>query len=811
MQARRQKIIMIVDDRPNNLKLLYNFLQEEGFQVLVAKSGESALRKLTKVSPDLILLDVMMPGLDGFETCRRLKVMDGSRDIPTIFMTALTDKVDKIKGFEVGAVDYITKPFWQEEVVARINLHLQLRTVNQELAAKNQQLEAEIRCREAVEAALTESEAKFRQIASSIRDCFWMLNRELDQVLYVSPAFEQIWGRSCQSVDDRCEVWWESLHPEDKTKVESSLQILKQGKNVEQEYRILRPDGEVVWVLDRCFPVLNSSGEIDRYVGISSDLTARKRTEQELQYRLLLETVLAEVSKELATTETVNCEQILGMLAIAVGANIAYLTCFQPGGKITEGICEWRCDGRSSVLENWGNVDLARFPWLNQQLQKKQSLVISDVEKMPDVALEEKRFLQQLDICSLLVVPIVGQSGEIWGIIGFNNTHNNRKNWAYEDVQLLEVAGEMIYSWCDRASTWEKLQASEALYAGIFNHSTEAIFLLDVLSENEFAYAQVNPAQEQVFGKSAWELVGKKLAEVLPITEAAKLRKHCQEVILSKVPLHYEESLVLATGISIWLTSLVPITDSSGRIIQLQGSSRDITSESSQRQELTRSNSELEQYAYVVSHDLQAPLGTIASYALLLQKRYQNQLDAKGDKFINYIVGGTERMQQLIDDLLEYSRVGRNQQPFSLTDCNQVLREVKSNMQAAIALNQAKIDSEQLPIVIADYHSLVQLFQNLISNAIKYRREEPPAIAIAASFQVNHWLFTMNDNGIGIPAKDRERIFQIFQRLHTSSEYPGTGIGLALCQKIVQLHGGRIWVESQPGKGTTFSFTLPVK
>ncbi|MBZ8180186.1 PAS domain S-box protein [Oscillatoria salina] len=811
MKATRQKTIMIVDDRPNNLKLLYSFLQEEGFQVLVAKSGESALRKLAKVSPDLILLDVMMPGMDGFETCRRLKVMRRTRDIPTIFMTALTDKLDKVKGFEVGAVDYITKPFWQEEVLARINFHLQLRAAHQELAQKNQQLEQEIRSREQAEAALRESESKLRQIVNSIRDCFWMIDVQMKQVIYVSPAFEEIWGRSCQSIYDRREVWLESIHPEDRQKVVSFLGEIEKGETIEQEYRIVRPDGAVVWVLDRCFPVRNSSGEVYRFAGICRDITARKRTEQELQYRLLLEKVLAKVSKELATTEAVNFEQILKTLAIAVDANIAYLTRFRADGKIAEGISEWCCGQISAPVENWQNVDIFRFPWLIQQLQKKESVAISDVEKMPEMALGEKKFLQQLDICSLVVVPIFTHSGEIWGMIGFNNTKNNRKNWAYEDVQLLEVAGEMIYSWCDRASAWEKLRASEALYASIFNHSLEAIFLLDVLAENEFAYAQVNPSQEKVLGKPASELVGKNLIEVLPSTEAAKLQKRCQEAILRQTPLHYEESLVLPNGISIWLTSLVPITDATGRIVQLQGSARDITAESRQRQELARSNTELEQYAYVVSHDLQAPLGTIASYVQLLQKRYQNQLDAKADKFINNILSSTLRMQQLINDLLEYSRVGRNQKPFTLTDCNQVVIEVKSNLQAAIAKNQVRIDCEQLPLVMADRQRLVQLFQNLIGNAIKYRREEPPVIAICASFGGSEWLFAVSDNGIGIEAKYRERIFQIFQRLHTSTEYPGTGIGLALCQKIVQLHGGSIWVESQLGKGSTFYFTLLVR
>lgn len=226
-------------------------------------------------------------------------------------------------------------------------------------------------------------------------------------------------------------------------------------------------------------------------------------------------------------------------------------------------------------------------------------------------------------------------------------------------------------------------------------------------------------------------------------------------------------------------------------------------------QELARSNAELEQFAYVASHDLQAPLATIASYSQLLEKRYKDQLDSQAIKFITNIVQGCTRMQTLIDDLLEYSRVGRSQKPFELADCNHAVQQAIANLQGAIRNAQAVVTYSELPAVMGDISQLVQLFQNLLGNAIKYRHDAPPAVHISASKHEESWLFSVSDNGIGIARQHQERIFQIFQRLHTQREYSGTGIGLAICQKIVERHGGSMWVESEPGQGSTFHFTLP--
>ncbi|MGB8701863.1 MAG: ATP-binding protein, partial [Thermosynechococcaceae cyanobacterium] len=228
-----------------------------------------------------------------------------------------------------------------------------------------------------------------------------------------------------------------------------------------------------------------------------------------------------------------------------------------------------------------------------------------------------------------------------------------------------------------------------------------------------------------------------------------------------------------------------------------------------QKQDLTRSNAELQQFAYVASHDLQEPLRMITSYLELLERRYKGQLDPKAEQFIAYAVDGAVRMQTLINDLLSYSRVGTRGQSFESVDCAKIVQNVLTNLQVAIAQSQAIITHDPLPQVTADPSQLTQLFQNLIGNAIKFRREDPPQVHIGVEYTQRKCLFSVQDNGIGMDTQYLDKIFIIFQRLHSRAEYPGTGIGLAICKKIVERHGGTLWVESQLGRGSTFRFTLP--
>ncbi len=230
-----------------------------------------------------------------------------------------------------------------------------------------------------------------------------------------------------------------------------------------------------------------------------------------------------------------------------------------------------------------------------------------------------------------------------------------------------------------------------------------------------------------------------------------------------------------------------------------------------QAEALARSNAELEQFAHVISHDLREPLRMVSSYLQLLEHGYAEQLDEQAKDFIAYAVDGADRMQAMIKSLLTYARVDTQGGPLKLVDCERVLAHTLMDLKITIEEAHASITHDTLPTVHADAVQLEHVFQNLISNAIKFRGETLPRIHIAAERQADTWCFSVSDNGIGIDPQYADEIFKVFRRLHTREEYPGLGIGLAFCKRIVERHGGRIWVESEPGQGATFFFTLPVE
>lgn len=328
-----------------------------------------------------------------------------------------------------------------------------------------------------------------------------------------------------------------------------------------------------------------------------------------------------------------------------------------------------------------------------------------------------------------------------------------------------------------------------------------------------------NPQAEKIFGWTFEEVKGKQLTEtIIPVPYRSRHQEGMQ---------HY-----LRTGVGQVLNRVIEITalNRSGKEFPIEltvipiwqdghrffcAFLRDITerknAEAQQQRhalELERKNKELEHFAYMASHDLQEPLRTTASFVELLRQQYQGKLDEHADKYITFIVEATERMKTLIDDLLSYSRIGRNTSRTPV-DTNTILREVLADLQNAIGENNAVIRANNLPVLPGVPTELKSLFQNLISNSIKFRKkEEAPQISITAVKEHQEWKFSVQDNGIGIEPHQQEKIFILFQRLHSRSQYEGTGIGLAHCRKIVELHGGRIWVESEPGTGSTFYFTI---
>jgi len=476
------------------------------------------------------------------------------------------------------------------------------------------------------EKTLESTEEKFRQMAENIHEVFWMSSADLSEVLYISPAYQQIWGRTCESLYTNPKSFLEAIHPEDRERVIANLQ-----QNIKTEfdieYRIIWQDGTVRWIWDRSVPIYNQVGEVYRRAGIAQDISDRKQAEQKIRFQ-------------------------------------------------------------SRLLD-----------------AVEQAVIATDLE------------------------------------------------------------GNIIY----------------------WNH-----------------YAEV------LYGWSAVEVMGRLVVDVVPAAstkeQAAKLMSRLQ------VGESWSGEFLVQRRDGTTFPAMVfdsPIYNEQGSLIGIVGVSVDITERKRAEEELQRSNAELQQFAYVASHDLQEPLRMVSSYTQLLAECYQGQLDAQADKFIAFATEGATRMQQLLEDLLDYSRVSRRPQPFEPINCTTILKDVLTDLAVTMQESSAVVTADSLPTVLGDRTQLRQLLQNLISNAIKFRREEPPVVHISAEPQEDFWLFTVRDNGIGIDPQFAERIFVLFQRLHSRQEYPGTGIGLAICKKIVERHAGRIWVESHLGEGSTFYFTLP--
>ena len=363
------------------------------------------------------------------------------------------------------------------------------------------------------------------------------------------------------------------------------------------------------------------------------------------------------------------------------------------------------------------------------------------------------------------------------------------------------------------------LQASEDKYKTLFYKSPLPKWIYD---EETLDFLEVNDMAIRSYGYSRKEFLSMTILEIRPEEDKDRLIKDVEDVRSN--PGSYRDSQwrhlkkngeIIDVDVTAYpidfeghRARMVVVNDITERKIyekQLQELNTDLAKRAG---ELAASNGELERFAYIASHDLQEPLRMVSSFLQLLQKRYGGQLDSKADQYIHYAVDGAERMKALIMDLLEYSRVGTGKESFNWIDTSIVLREVGDIFREKIIEARARIDIGEMPRVLGDKVQLTQLFQNLLSNALKYHSDEVPVIRISAREEPGYWEFSIADNGIGIDPQFFDKIFIIFQRLHNKSDYSGTGIGLAICKKIVERHGGRIWVESTPEKGTTFYFTI---
>ena len=643
----------------------------------------------------------------------------------------------------------------------------------------------DITAQKQTEAILRQTQERYELVAEASNDGLWDWNLNTDRIYY-SPRWKKTLGFETDQISDRATEWFYRIHPDDRDRATVAFQDYIQGltPTFELEHRLLHNDGTYRWILSRGACLSTADGQPWRMIGSNQDITECKQANSTL--RLTQERLHYLLSHSPAVLY--SCKVLGNYSMTFMSENAAAIVGYHA----------------SEFLANNGL-------WTSRIHPNDAPRIFANLPKLFESGhhVHEYRFQHK----------------------------NGQYRWMHDELKLIrDEAGEpleIVGFWID--ITEQKLseiilqQQTKALQDAHqrLRFHVENSPLAVVEWDREFRVQSWSKQAEKIFGWKAHEVRGKRSTDWQFIEdEDIELVKCNMSKLLdgSASSIVYQNRNVTKNGSVVycqWYESV--LLDECGNLVSILSLVQDITEQKETEaalvnnaellrvlnEELVQSNRDLEQFAYVASHDLQEPLRTINSYTQLLARKYQGSLDAKADKYINYIVEGTTRMQQLINDLLEFSRVGRNGKPLQPTACDGVISQVLDHLKIAIAQNNAVVTYESLPTVIGDRTQLIQLFQNLIGNGIKFRGEKPPQVHISATHQGNEWVFTVRDNGIGIESEYFDRIFTIFQRLCSRYEYSGNGIGLAICKKIVERHGGHIWVDSELGVGTSFNFTIP--
>ncbi|HLK50702.1 MAG TPA: PAS domain S-box protein [Bryobacteraceae bacterium] len=589
------------------------------------------------------------------------------------------------------------------------------------------------------------------------------------------------------------------------------LERLRRGERVDHfETTRRRKDGTVMNVSLTISPLRNQQGEIIGASKIARDITERKRAEEAIRtFNARLTEDLAAMTRmqQLSTrlVQSGGIPELLGEILDAgieiTAADMGNIQLLDDAGRL--GIVAHR--GFEAPFLDFFNEVHDGLAACGSALQKGERVIVEDVASSPVFAgTPALDAMLAAGARAVQSTPLVSRSGKVLGM--FSTHYRRRRRPTERELRLLDLLARQAADLIER----KRGEEDRSQLSAIVEASGDAIYTYDLNG----TILNWNRAAEELYGFSPNQIIGRPAETIVPPDRRLELHETIAAAggESGKTIRNLETTRMRRDG-SIFpaVLTISPIRDDSGKTMALSVIARDITVRKRVENELRRANGDLEQFAYSASHDLQEPLRTIKIYSQLLADRLGTVVEGETAEFLDFLRNAATRMELLVRDLLAYTQVARLDTPIQEIDSNEAVAEVIANLGGAISESGAAVTFDTLPAVPVRSTHLRQLFQNLIGNAIKYRSDDrAPAVHIGAERQDGHWLFTVRDNGIGIQPEFREKIFGLFSRLHNADRYSGTGIGLAICQRIVERYHGRIWVESEPGCGSAFRFTLPV-
>ncbi len=563
-----------------------------------------------------------------------------------------------------------------------------------------------------------------------------------------------------------------------------------ESKSCEIRLSLLTDDGEFYGT----FGIVHETSEQNK---TERTLTFREQPEQRLEEQ---EATLREIHEVISDGERSFEEKVNSLLGIAqdvIGTNFASLSHVK-GDEYRFKVVRAPDDTIQA-----GDVVPRSATVCERVIRTGESLVLEDVAAEAP-ALADRAENAAWGIACYLAAPVF-KDGDLYGTFCFYDEDVREEPFSDWEITLVDLLSRLIASELERKEREEELHKSEEKFRQLADHLKEVVYI-ESAERDQVHY--VNPSYETIWGQNREHLYENPTAFVDAIHSDD--RERVRKLVNEQTEYETEYRIVRPDGSERWIHDRTnAVHDEDGTVARIVGIASDITERKRYQRELKKSNERLEQFAYAASHDLQEPLRMVSSYLQLIDNRYGDELNEDGQEFLEFAVDGAERMREMTDGLLEYSRVETRVEPFRSVSLEEVLEDVRTDLQLQIEQSDAEITAESLPRVHGDGSQLRQVFQNLLSNAIEYSGEEPPRVHISAACEGAKCRISVRDEGIGIDPTDTDRVFKVFQRLHSHEEHDGTGIGLALCKRIVERHGGEIWVESEPGEWTTVSFTLP--